>query len=167
MGGYVYPIRPGFPNWGNDMDWNIQVDVRSARHVIENSTPVLIPLTVTVETALRRAYLGELKTAGPLDCLIAQQAEAFAIDEQNEKRIGETCDGLPNDIINFLHDPLACAIALSYEEGIEIHEVPLLLEEKNGYLYEHIDPTGKATRLVTRIDGPHFSDFWLDKILNR
>src|SRR5262245_47935752 len=31
MGGYVFPIRPGFPNWGNDFDWNIQVDVKSAR----------------------------------------------------------------------------------------------------------------------------------------
>jgi inosine-uridine nucleoside N-ribohydrolase len=47
MGGYVYPIREGFPGWGNEMDWNIQVDVRSARYVIEHSDPVLIPLTVT------------------------------------------------------------------------------------------------------------------------
>jgi len=66
MGGYVHPIRPGFPQWENDMDWNIQVDVRSARHVLENSNPVLIPLTVTVETALRRSHLNELRQAGPL-----------------------------------------------------------------------------------------------------
>ena len=51
MGGYVYPIRPGFPDWDNDADWNIQVDVRSARHVLHNSWSTLIPLTVTVETA--------------------------------------------------------------------------------------------------------------------
>ncbi len=95
MGGYVYPIRPGFPDWGNGMDWNIQVDVRSARHVIENSNPVLIPLTVTVETALRRSYLEDLENAGPLGQLLARQAEAFAVDEQNEKRIGETCEACP------------------------------------------------------------------------
>lgn len=94
MGGYVYPLRSGYPNWGNDMDWNIQVDVRSARYVIENSNPVLIPLTVTVETALRRACLDDLRKADSLGQLIARQAEAFAVDEQNEKRFGETCEGL-------------------------------------------------------------------------
>jgi purine nucleosidase len=167
MGGYVYPIRPGFPAWGNDMDWNIQVDVRSARHVIENSNPVLIPLTVTVETALRRSYLGDLKNAGPLGQLLAWQAEAFAIDEQNEKRIGETCEGLPDDIINFLHDPLACAIALGYRVGVEIQEVPLRLEERDGFLYELLDPVGKPTRLVTGVNGPHFNQFWLDQIIKR
>jgi purine nucleosidase len=64
MGGFVYPVRTGFPGWGNDLDWNIQVDAKSAKHVIENSNPTLIPLTITVETALRRAYLKDLEKAG-------------------------------------------------------------------------------------------------------
>ncbi|MGE5376276.1 MAG: nucleoside hydrolase [Bacteroidota bacterium] len=167
MGGYLYPIRPGFPAWGNDMDWNIQVDTRSARHVIEHSHPVLIPLTVTVETALRRTYLDELKAAGPLGALIAQQSMEFAIDEQMEQRIGQTCDGLPDDIINFLHDPLACAIALGYQAGIEVHQVSLVLEERAGVLYERIDPSGRPVRVVTKIDGPRFDQFWLDTIVKR
>lgn len=165
MGGYVYPIRPGYPNWGNEMDWNIQVDLRSARHVIESSRPTLIPLTVTVETALRRAWLEDLRQAGALGRLIARQAEAFAVDEQNEKRIGETCENLPPDILNFLHDPLACAVALGYREGIEIQEARLLLEEKEGHLHERADSSGKPVRIVTKIDGPHFSEYWLDTIL--
>ena len=167
MGGYVYPIRPGFPPWGNEMDWNIQVDVKSAKHVIEHSNPTLIPLTVTVETALRRAYLSALRDSGMLGKLIAQQAEIFAEDEQNEKKIGETCDGLPNDIVNFLHDPLACAIALGWEAGVEIEETSLVLEEKDGWLHERIDLAGKPTRVVTKIDGARFNSFWLDKIMNR
>jgi len=164
MGGYIYPIRQGFPNWGNDSDWNIQVDVNSARHVIEHSSPTLIPLTVTVETALRRAYLSDLRTAGPLGELIARQAEEFAIDEQNEKKYGETCENLPDDIINFLHDPLACAIALGWNKGIEIKELPLLLEERDGWLYERVDASGRPTRVVTKIDGPRFNEFWLNTI---
>ena len=120
MGGYIFPVRSGFPQWGNEMDWNIQVDVRSAKHVIEHSTPTLIPLTVTVETALRRAYLEELSKAGSLGELIARQAEAFAVDEQNETKYGETCANLPSDIINFQHDPLTCAIALGWNDGVEI-----------------------------------------------
>ena len=167
MGGYVYPIRSGFPPWGNEMDWNIQVDVKSAKYVIEHSNPTLIPLSVTVETALRRTYLDDLRKSGPLGELLAHQSEAFALDEQNEKNIGEVYEGLPNDIINFLHDPLACAIALGWDDGVQIDEVPLILEEKEGWLHERVDSSGKPTRVVTQIDEARFDSFWLDKITNR
>ena len=164
MGGYIYPIRAGFPHWGNEMDWNIQVDVRSARHVLEHSNPTLIPLTVTVETALRRAYLADLHMAGALGQLIAHQAEAFAVDEQNESKYGESCPGLPKDLINWQHDPQACAIALGWNEGVEIKEIPLKFEEADGWLHESIDPDGKPTRIVTSIAGSKFNEFWLDTI---
>jgi len=167
MGGYVYPTRAGFPAWGNEMDFNIQVDVRSAKHVLEQSNPTLVPLSVTVETALRRAYLDDLRRAGDLGRLLARQAEAFAVDEQNETRFGETCAGLPRDIINFQHDPLACAIALGWNEGVEIEELPLLIEEKDGWLYERIDPAGKPVRVVTKVDGARFNEFWLQRITQR
>ena len=167
MGGYVFPIRAGFPAWGNEMDWNIQVDLRSAKYVIEHSNPTLIPLSVTVETALRRTYLENLRDAGPIGELIAQQAEAFAIDEENEAKYGATCEGLPGDIINFQHDSLACAIALGWNEGVEVEEIPLVLEEKDGWLHERIDPRGKPVLVVTKINGPSFNEFWLNKITNR
>jgi purine nucleosidase len=167
MGGYIFPVRTGFPQWGNEMDWNIQVDIKSARHVIEHSTPTLVPLSVTVETALRRAYLEDLRKAGVLGQLMARQAEAFALDEQNEAKHGETCAGLPRDIINFQHDPLACAIALGWKDGIGMEEVPSLLEEKEGWLYERMDPSGKPIRIVTKINGPRFNEFWLNKVVNR
>jgi inosine-uridine nucleoside N-ribohydrolase len=149
------------------MDWNIQVDIRSAKHVIEHSNPTLIPLSVTVETALRRADLNHLRNSGSLGQLLAQQADAFAMDEQNEKKYGETCEALPNDIINFLHDPLACAIALGWEDGVEVEEVPLILEEKDGWLHERVDPSGRPARVVTKTDGIGFNEFWLNKIRNR
>jgi len=167
MGGYVFPIRAGFPPWGNEMDWNIQVDVRSAKHVIEHSNPTLIPLSVTVETALRRAYLEDLRDSGTMGELIARQAEAFAIDEQNEAEFGETCAGVPRDILNFQHDPLACAIAVGWNDGVEIEELPLVLEEKDGWLQERIDPRGKPVRVVTKINGSNFNEFWLNRIINR
>jgi inosine-uridine nucleoside N-ribohydrolase len=166
MGGYVFPIRAGFPTWGNEMDWNIQVDIRSAKHVIEHSNPMLIPLSVTVETTLRRAYLANLMKAGKLGALIARQAKAFAVDEQNEIKYGETCEGLPNDIINFLHDPLACAIAMGWGEGVEMAELPLVLKEQDGWLYERVTPSGNLVRVVTKVNGPGFSEFWLNKIIN-
>lgn len=165
MGGYVHPIRPGFPQWDNQTDWNIQVDVKSARHVLQHSDPALIPLSVTVETALRRSQLERLHTAGgALGQLIARQAEAFAIDEQMASKYGATCTHVPDDIINFQHDPLACAIALGWDEGVEIEELPLMIEEKEGWLTERIDPAGKPMRVITQVDGPRFSEFWVDAI---
>lgn len=164
MGGYIYPVRPGYPPWDNEMDWNIQADVDAAKTVIENSQPTLIPLSMTVETALRRAHLPALRRAGPLARLIARQAEAFEAEYDNATQYGRTCAAVPDDIINWQHDPLACAIALGWREGVEISEVPLRLEIEDGWLHERIDPAGRPVRVVTAVDGARFSEFWLETV---
>lgn len=166
MGGYVYPIREGFPQWGNNMDWNIQVDVNSAKYVIENSSPTLVPLSVTVETAIRRAYLPVLKQSGKLGEIIASQAEALNREHNNEEKYGSTCKGLPQDILNFQHDPLACAIALGWNENVVLEEVPLKLETKDRWLYEKIDVNGKPTQVVTKINGNKFNEFWFNTVIS-
>lgn len=158
MGGYVYPIREGFPQWGNDTDYNIQLDVASAKHVLENCNPTLIPLSVTVETALRRAYLPKLRKSGKLGELIAAQAETEEY-RQIEEKFGKSCEGLPADILNFQHDPLACAVALGWD-GVKIEEVPLRFEIRDGWLHEVIAGDGKKTRVVTQVDGKRFNEFW-------
>lgn len=160
MGGYVFDIPSGYPQWDRTWDYNIQVDVDSARYVLEHANPTLIPLTVTCQTALRRAYLPRLVQAGRSGQLIVRQAELFARMEQNEHIYGETCTNLPHDIINFQHDPLACAIALGWNEGVEMETVPLRLEKRDGWLYELPDSDGIPTRLVTKIDGNAFNEFW-------
>jgi purine nucleosidase len=164
MGGYVYPIRPGFPDWDNDSDWNIQVDVRSARHVLHNSWSTLIPLTVTVETVLHRTHLDALRGTGALGQLIERQAEALAVDERMDTRFRRSCPGLPDDIINFQHDELACAIALGWDDGVEIVERPLIVEESDGLLTERVDAAGKPAHIVSEVDGPRFNEFWLDQV---
>jgi len=161
MGGYVFPPREGFPPWGNNMDWNVQVDVESTLYVLQHSSPTLVPLSVTVETTLRRAALATLRQSGPLAQLIARQAEAFAKEWNYEVQYGQTCKGLPEDVINFQHDPLACAIALGWNEGVEIREIPLKLEIKDGWLCQRVDESGKPTRVVTRVNGGKFNEFWL------
>ena len=167
MGGYVFPPREGFPPWGNDMDYNVQVDVQSAHYVIQRSSPTLVPLSVTVETSLRRAYLATLRQSGPLAQLIARQAEAFAKDRNNGVQYSQTWTGLPEDAINFQHDPLACAIALGWNEGVEIREIPLKLEIKDGWLYQRVDDSGKPTRVVTRVNGDKFNEFWLSTVARK
>ena len=160
MGGYLYPPRKGFPQWGNDSDYNVQEDVPSAQYVLKHADPVLIPLTVTVETALRRADLPALRRASALGHLIARQAEAYGVLEQYEERWGKTCDGLPDDLLNFQHDPLACAIALGWD-GVERKRLPLVVEVQDGWLHERVDRAGKPTTIITAVDGDAFHRFCL------
>ena len=167
MGGYVYPVRDGFPQWGNKMDWNIQADVNSAKYVLENSSPTLIPLTVSVETAIRRSYLPALRASGKLGELLARQAEAHNREYNNEERIGRTCSNLPADILNFQHDALACAIALGWNDGVEIEELPLTFEVQESYLHERLAKFGKPTKVVKKIDGEKFSEFWFHLLTDR
>ena len=159
MGGFVFPPQKGFPQWGRERDYNIQVDPESAHLVLKHANPILVPLSVTLETALRRSWLTELREAGQMGHLLARRAEAFAKEEAMESRLGRTCDGLPHDIINFLHDPLASAIALGWNDGVEIQEMPLKSEINDGYLCQTVDPNGRVTKVVTRVNGPKFSEF--------
>ena len=57
---------------------------------------------------------------GDIDELLARQAEVFASDEKMGESYGASCARVPADIINFQHDPLACAIALGWSDGVEI-----------------------------------------------
>ena len=164
MGGYAYSVREGYPQLGDEADFNMQVDARSAFCVVKNSDPTFIPISVTVETALRRKHLENLNKAGALGQLLVRQAQAFAEDEKIKQSYGKTCAKLPGDFINFQHDPLACAIALGWNEGVEISEIFLRTELKDGSLRRTIDTGGKPTRIVTKIDGERFSEFWVDTV---
>ncbi|HEY3079637.1 MAG TPA: nucleoside hydrolase [Chloroflexota bacterium] len=161
MGGRVFPPREGFPPWGADQDYNVQLDVAAAETVLARSTPTLVPLSVTVETALRRADLPELGRAGALGRLLARQAEACARDDRNEERWGRPYPGLPDDTINFLHDPLACAIALGWRQGVRIESLPLAWGTRQGWLHEWVEPGGRLTDVVVAVDGPAFGRRWL------
>ncbi len=167
MGGYVFPVRAGFPRWGNAMDYNFQSDVESARLVLERATPTLVPLSVTVETYLRRAYLPRLRAAGPLGELIARQAEAFAVEYNNEAVHGVTCAGLPDDLINWQHDALAVAVALGYRDGVEVRSLPLAVSVEDTWLVERVDPRGPRYPLVVRVDGERFSEWWVEQVAGK
>lgn len=105
-----------------------------------------------------------LSRAGALGQLLARQAEGFAKDENMEEKFGKTCRNLPRDIINFQHDSLACAIAVGWNEGVEISHVPLKMELRDGLLHEIIDPAAKPLRVITKVDGQRFSEFWIDTV---
>ncbi len=142
-----------------ELDYNLQMDAASAKRVIERCRPTLIPISASVQTALKQSYLPGLRRAGPLGELLARQAEAFAQHERFSERYARTRSGLPADIVNFQHDPLACAVALGWD-GVRIEELPLLLEIQDGWLYERVDEAGVGTPVVTAVDGPRFDELW-------
>lgn len=160
MGGHIFPMRAGYPQWGNDYDYNLQTDAESAHLVLQATRPTLVPLTVTVETSLPAPDLATLHGGGPLAQLVAQQAEAFAQDERMADRFGRQHAGLPDDLVNFQHDALACAVALGWD-GVEVREVPLTFTIEDGFVHERIDPRGTPTRVVTAVDGERFRRDWL------
>jgi hypothetical protein len=72
----------------------------------------------------------------------------------------ESCPDLPEDFINHLYDPLGCAVALGWD-GVVIEEVPLQVTVEEGWLHERIAGGGQPTRVVARLDGQAFDNFWL------
>ena len=58
-------------------------------------------------------------------------------------------------------------IALGWDSGVVIEELPLAMKEKDGWLVERIDPAGKPFQVVTGVDGERFNEFWLDVLTPR
>jgi inosine-uridine nucleoside N-ribohydrolase len=172
MGGFIRPPRPGYPAWGNADDFNVQVDAESAFRVLTAAgtnpavpPPVLVPLSVTVETALRARDLDRLRAGDALARLIARQAGAFAEDEHLAETLRPDAPLLPEDLINFQHDGLAVAIALGWREGVVIERMPLTIALQDGLVVATVDPErGRLFDIVTGIDGPAFDRFWLDTL---
>ncbi len=112
--------------------------------VLDAAEPTLVPVEVTVQTALTRGDLCRLREGGPVAQLIAHQAEAFAAEHRYADRYAAACPGMPADLVNFQHDPLACAVALGWG-GVTVERLPL--------------PT------VTTVDAAAFSQLWLATVL--
>lgn len=162
MGGYIPPLKEGLPARGHDCDWNMHIDLAATQRVLECCRPTLVPVNVSYQTYLRARDLPRLRAAGPLAALMARQAEANDREYQHQA-LGKACALLPDDLLNFQHDPLACAVALGWN-GVVIEELPLKLEIVNAYPLERITPDGKAYKVVTQVDAARFNRLWLDTV---
>jgi inosine-uridine nucleoside N-ribohydrolase len=164
MGGKVHPAPAGYPDWPPEMDYNVQADPSAARQVLLcASRPTVVPIEITVQTALYRAQLGRLGVAGPLGALLARQAEAYAADRALWEPTGDRFPGRAADFINFQHDPLTCAIALGWDQ-VGVEPVRLGMNTDRDQLVLHPDGDGPQIRLVTRVDGNQFGATWLDVV---
>ena len=162
MGGFVYAPREGYAPWDYTRDYNAQVDAESARTVFDAaSNPTIVTLAVTAETALRASQLDALKRGDALARLVATQSEVYAATEHRTAEYAHGYARLPPDFINYQHDPLACAVALGWDEGVETEELTLNSTIEDGWLVQRVEEGGRPTKVVTRIDGRAFDEFWL------
>ena len=162
MGGHMGMPEPGLPQWGPTMDYNIQADRRAATIVFERINPLIVPLAVTFKVCLRRSDLAALQAGGPLAQLLALQGELHCADNKMD-RLGAANAAVPDDILNFQYDSLACAAALRWD-CLTIEEVPLITAEQDSYVVLQRDPAGRARRVVTDVDAAAFSARWLETV---
>jgi purine nucleosidase len=162
MGGHVTAARDGFPPVAPDDDFNVQQDHLAAQVVLERCDPLVVPLAATTQVTLRAAHLPRLRAAGPLGALLADQGRAHGRDHAMGE-LGRSWPGLPDDLLNFQHDPLAVAAALGWD-GVTVEEVPTRLEVRGGRLLMTREPGAPALRVVTGVDGPAFEEAWLGAV---
>lgn len=162
MGGHVTTPRAGLPPWGVDDDVNVQQDRFAAAVVFERCDPVVVPLAVSLEAWLRAAHLPPLRSAGPLARLVADQAEMHARDN-GRTALGRGWPGLPDDLLNFQYDALACAVAAGWT-GARAERVPTELELRDGRLRMTRRPGARALRVVVEVDGPRFERDWMHAV---
>lgn len=162
MGGYVETPGPGFPQWGPDMDYNVQQDTIAARIVWERCNPVLVPLNVCFEVTLRSEHLPVLQSSNPLARLVATQGEMQGTAD-DMSGLGRAHERLPDDLLNFHYDPLACAVALEWD-GVRVEEMPLSARTTGDVLTFPRDATGKPTQVAVAVNGLRFEAEWLKAV---
>ena len=162
MGGWTQPPAAGLPAWGPEMDWNVQWDTRAAEIVAATADLTLVTLPATLKAHLRAADLPRLRASGPLGELLARQSEARARD-CGMAELGRAHAGLPDDLLNFHYDAIACAVALGWP-GAVVAEMRLRPVLERDLLRFRPDPRGRLTRVVVDLDGPCFRETWLSAV---
>jgi purine nucleosidase len=163
MGGHVPPSPAGYPAWDASIDTNVQQDAFAAVVVLGRCDPTVVPLSACVRATLRRSQLGALRSGGPLARLLADQAEALGRDH-GMGELGRAYPRLPDDLLNFQYDPLACAVAAGWD-GATVEELPVAARLSEGLLRMTIEDGARPIRVVTDVDGSSFDAAWLDAVL--
>jgi inosine-uridine nucleoside N-ribohydrolase len=160
MGGWIKPPADGLPAWGPEMDWNVQFDTQAAKILAATTSELtLVTLPVTLKAHLRAADLPRLAASGPLGALLARQGEAHGEDSRMAE-LGRAHAGLPDDLLNFHYDPVACAVAVGWT-GAVIQELRLRPVLEGGVLRFQPSEGERLMRVVAELDGTSFTDTWL------
>ena len=164
MGGWTQLPPSGLPAWDASRDFNVQSDAAAADTVFRTAGAPLtvVGLDVTVQVHLRGADLARLRAAGPVGTVLARSSLAHGTEYGNATA-GARHPGLPDDLVNYHHDPLACAVAVGWD-GVTVEERRLTPVMEDGALRLVDAPDGRVVRVVTAVDGPAFAERWLQAV---
>ncbi len=153
MGGSIAIPPEGYPQWGPDHDWNVQWDTRAMEKVLNTEVALtLVPITTTVRAPLREADLHRIAATGPVGALIAEQSRAWG-HEREYGRTGSEHDALPDDLVNFHHDPLTVAVALGWP-GATVERMRLMPFIEHGVMSFERSELGREIDICTAVDAP-------------
>jgi purine nucleosidase len=165
MGGWIVPPTPGYPQWGPEMDFNIQCDTDAARIVLAVADVTLVTLPAAMKAQLRGSDLERLRAAGPVGALLATQSEAFR-DDSDFGSLAVAHPALASDLVNFHWDPVAAAVAVDWS-GASIQEMRLRAAMHDDVLRFEEHPDGRATRVLVDVDAEDFPERWLSTLERR
>jgi purine nucleosidase len=151
MGG-LFPPTALLP----ERDHNLVTDPDSAVVALTAGLPtLLVPIDVTVQTALRPHHLQRLRQAAGLPALLADLIEAWT------PRTGHRLV----DRVAHLHDPLATACAVD-RSFVRIERLPVTVARVGPSVRTFVDPVaGVPTDVVRAVDAEGFADHWLGVVL--
>jgi purine nucleosidase len=159
MGGWVDPPGLGFPAWGPDRDFNLQWDTRATEVVAAAAGSLtLVPLPATLDASLTGRDLVRLRGLGPVGELLAHQSEARR-DEANYAELAGAHPRLPDDLVNFHFDPVACAVATGWD-GVRTRTERLATSVEDGVLHWRRNDDARPVEVVTEVDGEAFTEQW-------
>jgi hypothetical protein len=78
-------------------------------------------------------------------------------------KMGRLHGGLPDDLLNFQYDAVACAVAHCWP-GAAVEEARMQVVHDGELLHFHPAPTGQPMRILTDLDTESFRQYWLDAV---
>lgn len=163
MGGWVCPPGEGYPSWDPWRDRNVASDPSAARVLFGSSCRLtFVPCGAAIAASVRAADLPLLTATGQVGRLLAHQLRSHG-DDADHPRLGRTHAALPDDLVGFLWDPVACAVALGWP-GARVSEMTLRPAERGGALLFESSRNGRPTEVLDSVDSAAFTATWLDAV---
>ena len=94
--------------------------------------------------------------------MLADQSEAWAQDS-GMGNLGRAHAALPDDLLNFHYDPIACAVALGWP-GAVVEDMDLQPVLDGEVLRFQPHPEGRLMRVVVDLDAEGFAEKWLSAV---
>lgn len=122
----------------------------------------LVTLPATLDAPLRRRDIDRLHAPGPLCRLLVRQAKAHG-DEHHMREFGRAHPGLPDDLLNFQYDVVACAVAVGMPLAV-LEDLVLAPRRDDGLLRFEARQGGRTVTTTTNVNGDTLNGIWLASI---